>query len=79
VTAHEERLLPRFQVEAVDATGAGDAFAAGLAVGMAEGRTLAGAANLGSAAAALATTKVGAQAGLPSRSEVQQLIGDGRH
>ena len=77
VTAGEERLLRRIEVEAVDATGAGDAFAAALAVGMAEGRAIAEAAALGSAAAALATTRLGAQAGLPTRSEVLKLISGG--
>jgi ribokinase len=74
VTADEERFLPRLQVERVDATGAGDAFAAALAVGLAEERPLADAAALGNAAAALATTRLGAQAGLPSRKEVLDLL-----
>lgn len=74
VTPSEERFLPRLPVESVDATGAGDAFAAALAVGLAEERPLAEAALLGNAAAALATTKLGAQAGLPRRAEVQKLL-----
>jgi ribokinase len=74
VTATEERLLPRLPVERVDATGAGDAFAAALAVGLAEERPLIEAAALGNAAAALATTRLGAQAGLPRRKEVLELL-----
>lgn len=74
VTQREELLLPRLPVEAVDATGAGDAFAAALAVGLAEERPLAEAAALGNVAAALATTKLGAQAGLPTREAVQGLL-----
>src|SRR2546423_786865 len=35
--AEQEHFLPRLKVKTVDATGAGDAFAAGLAVGLAEG------------------------------------------
>lgn len=75
VTSNEEHFLPRIPVESVDATGAGDAFAAALAVGLAEERSLTEAASMASAAAALATTKLGAQAGLPSRKEVLRLLG----
>jgi ribokinase len=74
VTANQERLLPRLPVERVDATGSGDAFAAALAAGLAEGRPLTEAAALGNAAAALATTRLGAQAGLPRRQAVLELL-----
>jgi ribokinase len=74
VTPDEEHFLHRIPVESVDATGAGDAFAAALAVGLAEHRPLIEAAAMGSAAAALATTKLGAQAGLPRREEVLRLV-----
>ncbi len=66
--------LPRLPVDVVDSTGAGDAFAAGLAVGLAEGRSLVDAGWLGCAAAALKTTRLGAQAGLPRRAEVDELL-----
>jgi ribokinase len=74
VTSDEERFFPKIPVESVDATGAGDAFAAALAVGLAEGRSLTQAVAMGSCAAALATTKLGAQAGLPHRTELLQLL-----
>jgi ribokinase len=66
--------LPRFPVKSVDATGAGDAFAAGLAVMLAEGRPLNEAGPFASAAAALATTAVGAQSALPRRDAVLRLL-----
>jgi ribokinase len=66
--------LPRFQVERVDATGAGDAFASALAVQLAEGAPLAEAGRFASAAAALATTVLGAQASLPRREAVLALL-----
>jgi ribokinase len=78
VTAQEERFLPRIPVESVDATGAGDAFAAAIAAALAEGQPLAEAAAFGNAAAALATTKLGAQAGLPRRDEVLRLLSQAR-
>ena len=69
-----EQWYPRQPVDAVDATGAGDAFAAGIAVGLAEGRSLVEAGWIGCAAAALATTKLGAQDSLPRRADVDRFI-----
>jgi len=66
--------LPRLSVKALDATGAGDAFAAALAVALAEGRPMSAAAPFANAAAALATTKVGAQEALPHRPAVLALL-----
>ncbi|MBN1319101.1 MAG: ribokinase [Anaerolineales bacterium] len=70
---HVIQLLPH-QVEVVDTTAAGDAFVAGLAVGLAEGATLLEAAKLGNAAGALAVTRLGAQPAMPTRSEVMKLL-----
>jgi ribokinase len=66
--------MPKLPVHSIDATGAGDAFAAGLAVMLAEGRPLHEAGPFANAAAALATTVVGAQAGLPRREAVSRLL-----
>jgi ribokinase len=66
--------LPRFEVPRVDVTGAGDAFASAIAVCLAEGRALAEAGRFASAAAALATTALGAQASLPRRDAVMALL-----
>jgi ribokinase len=69
-----EQLLPRIDVPAVDTTGAGDAFAAALAVMLAEQRPLIEAATFANAAAALKTTVLGAQSGLPHRKTVLALM-----
>jgi ribokinase len=69
-----ELWLPRFEVERVDATGAGDAFASALAVALAEGRSLREAGPFASAAAALATTILGAQASLPRRADLLAFL-----
>ena len=69
--------VPAFEVAAVDTTAAGDAFVGGLAVALAEGRPLAEAVRWGGAAGALAATRPGAQPSLPSRAEVESLLGDG--
>lgn len=56
--------VPAFTVHAVDGTGAGDAFAAGVLYGRLVGWPLVDAARLGNAAGALATTAIGATEGL---------------
>jgi ribokinase len=74
VWADGECWLPRIAVDSVDATGAGDAFAAALAVALAEDKSWPEAGRLASAAAALTTTKLGAQPALPRRAEVTALL-----
>ncbi len=62
-------------VDAVDTTGAGDAFTAGLAVALAEGKTLEQASRLANLAGALSATKPGAMPSLPTRDEVEAFAG----
>ena len=57
-------------VQAIDATGAGDAFNGALAVALAEGRPLPEAAAWANRAAALSVQRAGAQPSLPNRSEI---------
>ncbi len=61
---------PAFQVKAVDATAAGDAFNGALAVGLARGDALVEAVHFANAAAALSVTRLGAQPSLPRAREV---------
>lgn len=74
VTESEERHFPPAKVEAVDATGAGDAFAGGLLVALAEERPIDEAIRFGSCVAALSVTKVGVVNALPSRTEAEALM-----
>ena len=74
LTPEQEYWFPKIPVQSIDATGAGDAFAAALAVGLLEERPWPEIGALASAAAALTTTKLGAQAGLPERDEVSKLL-----
>jgi ribokinase len=69
-----EFFLPHFKVKSIDATGAGDAFAGALAVGSAELRSLEEIGRMASAAAAIKTTKMGAQAGLPTRRALEAFL-----
>jgi ribokinase len=67
--------VPAFRVTAIDTTAAGDAFNGALAVGLTEGRELLSAVRFANAAAAVACTRRGAQASLPTRDEVDRLAG----
>lgn len=58
----------------VDTTAAGDAFTAGMAVALAEGRGLIDAARFGCAAGTLACTVFGAQPAMPTRPEVDEFM-----
>ena len=58
------------QVEAVDTTGAGDAFTAALAVSLAEGKSLVEAARLAGVVAAISVTRPGTQSSFPTQEEV---------
>lgn len=66
--------VPSREVTVVDTTGAGDSFNAGFSYALASGKSVAEAAAFASAVAALAVTKLGAQAGMPTRTEVEQFI-----
>ena len=61
-------------VHAVDTTGAGDTFNAGLAVALAQRQPMAVAARFAVAAAALSVTRHGAQASAPTHAEVETLL-----
>jgi ribokinase len=74
VTSEEEHWFPKIPVQGIDSTGAGDAFAAALSVALLEQRPWQDAGAWASAAAALKTTKLGAQAGLPTRDQVLALL-----
>jgi sugar/nucleoside kinase (ribokinase family) len=75
--AEFEGEVPAFPVRAVDGTGAGDAFAAGVLYGRLVGWPLVDAARLANAAGALATTAVGATEGLLDLDETLAFAGLG--
>jgi ribokinase len=66
--------LPAPAVPAIDTVGAGDAFNGALAAGLANGLELEAAARRAIAAAALATTHIGAREGVPVSAEVEALL-----
>jgi ribokinase len=63
-----------FRVAAVDTVGAGDCFNGAFAVALMEGKDALGAARFASAAAAISVTRRGAQASMPTRSEVDEFL-----
>jgi len=66
--------LPPHPVEAVDSTGAGDAFCGTLAAGLAAGRSMPDALVRASAAGALATTRPGTASSLPTALAIDELL-----
>jgi ribokinase len=69
-----KRRIPALKVNAIDVVGAGDAFNAGLAVGLAENKPLIEAIALGITAASLSTEKRETIASYPRRDEVERRV-----
>ena len=74
VDATAEIHAPGFAVAARDTTAAGDTFNAGLAIALSEGLPLPDALRFANAAAALSVTRMGAQASIPLRTEVDEFL-----
>jgi sugar/nucleoside kinase (ribokinase family) len=74
VTETKSLNVPAFTVEVVDPTGAGDAFVAGVAWGMAQRWPWPEVGRFANAMGALACCSLGAQASLPSLEEVEKLM-----
>lgn len=70
-------LQPAFSVEPVDTTAAGDTFVGVLAAALAQDQSLAEALRTAAAAAALATTRPGAQSSIPQTEAVASLTSSG--
>ncbi len=71
-------LVPAYPVaKVVDTTGAGDAFNGAFAVALSEGRAPLDAVRFGCACASLSVTKAGTAPAMPSRREIEALMGSG--
>ncbi len=65
------QLIPTAAVKAVDTTAAGDCFNGALTVGLSEGQSLPDAIAFACKAASISVTRMGAQASMPKRSEIE--------
>jgi sugar/nucleoside kinase (ribokinase family) len=72
--ADRELRASSYQVEPKDTTGAGDAFNAGFLAWWLDGHQLEECITAGTAAAAMAISKVGARSGLPTRDQIDRFI-----
>ena len=70
----KEALVPAFKVDAVDTTGAGDAFNGGLLAALSEGKDLWEAARFAQALAALSVQKIGTTPSMPVRAEIDAFL-----
>ncbi len=69
-----EEIVPCFRVDAVDTTGAGDAFNGGFLTALAEGKDEWEAARFASALAAISVTRMGTTPAMPTRVEVDAFL-----
>jgi ribokinase len=72
--AEKPELIPPYPVTPLDTVGAGDAFNGALGVALARGDPLPQAVQFANAAAALSTTRLGAQAGMPTAKAVKAFM-----
>lgn len=69
-----ELVIPRRKVEAIDTTGAGDAFNGGLVTALAEGKDIFEAAEFANVVGALSVTKKGTAPAMPFRKDIDAFI-----
>ena len=74
MTKREQRFVDTYPVKPVDTTAAGDVFCGVLASQIIKSRKLAEAIKYANAAAALSTTRAGAQPSIPSQTEIQAFL-----
>lgn len=71
---NEEKIIPSFIVNAIDTTGAGDAFNGGLLTALSKGKDIWEAATFASAVAALSVQKYGATLSMPTLEEIELFM-----
>ena len=72
----KSELVPRLNVNAIDTTGAGDAFNGGFVMALSEGKDLFTALRYGNATGALSVTKLGTAPAMPKREDVDLPINE---
>lgn len=66
--------VPSFKVDAIDTTGAGDAFNGGFVTALAEGQPIEDAIRFGCATAGISVTRKGTAPAMPTREEVEAFL-----
>ena len=67
-------LTPAFKVNAIDTTGAGDAYNGGFVTALSEGSDIFGAARFAAATAALSVQRLGTTPSMPTRAEIEDFL-----
>lgn len=75
-TEGHSEIVPAYKVNAIDTTGAGDAFNGGLLTALSEGRTLREAAVFANALAALSVQRLGTTPSMPTREEIDAFLAE---
>ncbi|MDR1550131.1 MAG: ribokinase [Hungatella sp.] len=73
-TPEKRGILSAYRVDAIDTTGAGDAFNGGLVAALAEGKDLWEAAAFANALAAISVQRIGTTPAMPDREEIDSFI-----
>ncbi|MBQ2446049.1 MAG: ribokinase [Oscillospiraceae bacterium] len=73
-TKDRSEIIPGFRVDAIDTTGAGDAFNGGLLAALSEGKELRQAIPFAQAVAALSVQRLGTTASMPTREEIDGFL-----
>ncbi len=68
------KMVPAYTVNAIDTTGAGDAFTGGFVTALAEGKDIFEASVFGNALASLSVQKFGTAPSMPTRAEIDELL-----
>lgn len=69
-----EEIIPAFHVDAIDTTGAGDAFNGGLLAALSKDQSLPEAVRFGQAVAALSVQKIGTTPAMPTLEEIEAFL-----
>lgn len=72
----KSQIIPAYRVDAIDTTGAGDAFNGGLVAALAEGKSLREAVGFANAVAALSVQQLGSTTAMPTREQIDAFIAE---
>lgn len=70
----KSEIVPAYKVNAIDTTGAGDAFNGGLLTALSEGKTIGEAAHFANALAAISVQRIGTTPSMPTRAEIDKFL-----